>query len=104
MADPLTLAWPSSPSARDAFIVAHRPAHTPPDPWRLNNLLIEEEPDQDWIPRAVAAIFLTGRECPWHCAMCDLWQHTSPDRTPHGALVSQLDAALQQINAGPMTV
>ena len=25
----------------------------------------------------MATVLLTGRECPWRCAMCDLWTYTT---------------------------
>jgi radical SAM enzyme (TIGR01210 family) len=41
----------------------------------------------------VATVFLTGRECPWRCAMCDLWRYTTPADTPPGAIPAQIAAA-----------
>ena len=40
--------------------------------------------------RAVATVFLTGRECPWRCVMCDLWRYTTPADTPPGAIPAQV--------------
>lgn len=39
-------------------------------------------------------VFLVGAECPFTCAMCDLWRHTLDGPTPPGALPAQLRAAL----------
>ncbi len=42
-------------------------------------------------------IFLTGRECPLACSMCDLWQHTLPrshSSTPIGAIPDQMEQVL----------
>ncbi len=56
-------------------------------------MLVEEERSADGVIAPVATIFLTGRECPWRCAMCDLWKHTTITDTPPGAITSQLNAA-----------
>lgn len=45
----------------------------------------------------MATLFLTGRECPWRCLMCDLWQHTTEERTPVGAIPTQIDFALKKL-------
>ena len=42
-------------------------------------------------------VFLTGRECPWRCVMCDLWQHTTETDTPAGAIPRQIELALEAI-------
>jgi uncharacterized Fe-S cluster-containing MiaB family protein len=39
-------------------------------------------------------VLLTGAECTFTCAMCDLWRHTLTGPTPPGALPAQLAAAL----------
>ena len=43
----------------------------------------------------VATIFLTNRECPFHCLMCDLWQHTTEQTVPVGAIPAQIAFALR---------
>ena len=93
----LTAGYPEARAGRDRFVLARRgprPAH---DPWRHQGLLIEDERARDGRVVQVATIFLTGRECPWRCVMCDLWQHTLTVDTPPGALVRQLDDALHTL-------
>jgi radical SAM enzyme (TIGR01210 family) len=99
----LASVYPSVRSDRDRFVLdrrASRPAH---DPWRYQGVLVEDERTADATIARIAAIFVTGRECPWRCVMCDLWQHTIADDTPAGALVRQLDDGLATFAAqGPM--
>ena len=87
--------YPATPAARDRFILdlrGPRPSH---DPWRYQNLAVEDEVAEGGAVR-VGTVFLTGRECPWRCAMCDLWQSTTHRDTPAGAIPAQLAAARQE--------
>lgn len=45
----------------------------------------------------VATIFLTNRECPWRCLMCDLWKNTTDETVPLGAIPQQIDYALERL-------
>jgi archaeosine synthase beta-subunit len=45
----------------------------------------------------VATIFLTNRECPLRCLMCDLWKNTTDDSVPTGAIPGQIDYALARL-------
>jgi radical SAM enzyme (TIGR01210 family) len=47
----------------------------------------------------VSTLFLTNRECPWHCVMCDLWKNTTDTTVPRGAIPKQIDFALSQLPA-----
>jgi archaeosine synthase beta-subunit len=85
--------------ARDLFVLERRPARSRPDPWRHQGVLVEDECLQDGRVARVATVFLTGRECRWHCAMCDLWRFTIPGDTPPGAIPAQLDQALRDLQA-----
>jgi radical SAM enzyme (TIGR01210 family) len=89
--------YPASGTARDCFVLERRAPHVTPDAWRYQGLLIEDERTREGHISRVAAVFLTGRECPWHCVMCDLWRHTTPSDTPVGAIPAQLTAARQAL-------
>jgi radical SAM enzyme (TIGR01210 family) len=89
--------YPSSRAARDRFVIAHRPARGRVDPWMHQGVLVEDERTASGTIARVATVFLTGRECPWRCVMCDLWQHTTTSDTPPGALVRQMDEALASL-------
>ena len=67
---------------------------------RPGGWLWEMEPDGTGAQRPVLTMFLTNRECPWRCLMCDLWRHTRTGPVPPGAIPSQIDFALQA--AGPI--
>jgi len=43
----------------------------------------------------VSTIFLTNRECPWRCLMCDLWRNTAP--VPPGSIPRQIGQALAHL-------
>jgi radical SAM enzyme (TIGR01210 family) len=85
--------YPAEPSARDRFVLARRPPRDHHDPWRAQGLLVEDEPTAAGTIARVATVFLTGRECPWRCVMCDLWKHTIETDTPRGAIPAQVASA-----------
>lgn len=45
----------------------------------------------------VATVFLTNRECPYRCLMCDLWKDTLESTVPPGAIAAQLEYALARL-------
>jgi radical SAM enzyme (TIGR01210 family) len=88
--------YPAAPAARDRFILdlrGPRPSH---DPWRYQDLAVEDEVTEQGVVARVGTVFLTGRECPWRCAMCDLWRSTTHGDTLEGAIPVQLAAARQE--------
>ena len=87
----------ASPAERDAFGLGQRPPRPALDPWAHQGVLVEPEVAASGQIVDVATVFLTGRECPWRCAMCDLWRHTTADDTPAGALPHQVRAALASV-------
>jgi len=91
--------YPGTPQERDRWILDHRPARNAVDPQRAYATLVEEERSESGEIVEVATIFLTNRECPWRCLMCDLWKNTLPGPTPPGAILAQLDAALSWLAA-----
>ncbi len=44
-----------------------------------------------------ATVFLTNRECPFRCLMCDLWQNTLDTTVPQGAIAAQIRHALNRL-------
>ncbi len=79
-----------------------RPALDRPSPWSIPNVLHSREPfssgnGEPGEEVETTTIFLIGAECPFRCSMCDLWQYTSPDRTPPGAIPFQLSQVLPTV-------
>lgn len=95
------LAYPDGHRARDRFVTSLRPPKPAHDPWRPHGVLVEDEPVESGDVTGVATVFLTGRECPWRCVMCDLWQYTTDGATPPGAIASQTDDAVRELAGTP---
>lgn len=89
-------AWPHF---SDAEIVAARPPKEVVDPWRPYAYLVEPEHTAEGRVEDVATLFLTNRECPFRCLMCDLWRHTTDEPVPPGAIPAQIDYALERLPA-----
>ena len=86
-------AYPVRPAARDRFVLERRGPRLRLDPRQPQGITFEEEPDCNGRIGRSATVFLTGRECPWRCVMCDLWKGTLPADTPPGAIPAQLASA-----------
>lgn len=99
--------YPQHRRARDQWIIAGRqgslsedaiaPVRNALDPQRPYAFLVEDERSASGEVVAVATVFLTNRECPWRCLMCDLWQNTLTESVPRGAIPAQIDEALAQL-------
>ena len=81
----------------DAEILAARGPKAAVDPWRPYAMLVEDEPTASGRPEPVATLFLTNRECPFRCLMCDLWKNTTDAPVPRGAIPAQIDYALERL-------
>ncbi len=91
----LPVTYPETVAERNRWIRERRGARNRLDPWRPYASLWEEEvgaASGDLIP--TATIFLTNRECPYRCLMCDLWKNTLEERVPVGAIPAQIEHAL----------
>jgi archaeosine synthase beta-subunit len=91
------LIYPERSLERDRWIVEQRPPRTTLDPRRPYAFLAEHEraPSGEVVP--VSTLFLTNRECPWRCVICDLWKNTLTDTVPLGAIPEQIEFTLQQL-------
>ncbi|MBN9120169.1 MAG: radical SAM protein [Planctomycetes bacterium] len=59
--------------------------------------LVEPEPAADGRLVDVATLFLTNRECPFRCLMCDLWKNTLAESVAPGQIPEQIRWALGQL-------
>ena len=87
----------ASREVRDAFVLGLRPPRNAVDPLLPYGFFEEEEPRPGGGTDRVATVFLTNRECPWRCLMCDLWKNTLEAPTPRGAIPAQMRFALERL-------
>ena len=81
----------------DQWIVSNRGSKNPVDPQKPYAWLIEKERTISGEIENTAIIFLTNRECPFHCLMCDLWKNTTDESVALGAIPNQIEWALEQM-------
>ncbi|MBL9167690.1 MAG: hypothetical protein JNN07_08110 [Verrucomicrobiales bacterium] len=75
-----------------------RNAVNPHEPYAF---LSECEPSESGAPAQIWTVFLTNRECPWRCVMCDLWKNTLEHSLEPGLIPLQLDHALERLGSAP---
>ncbi len=92
-----TSLYPAQTAERDRWILSQRPTRNILDPHRPYAFFVEEECSATREVVPVATLFLTNRECPWRCLMCDLWRNTLTETVPAGAIPAQIDYALAQL-------
>ena len=73
------------------------------DPRRPYAFLCERERTAGGEIEEVATIFLTNRECPWRCLMCDLWRNTTNETVPAGAIAEQIEAVATRMDSLQVT-
>lgn len=79
------------------WIVSCRGNKNSVDPQKPYAWIIEKERTPSGTIEDVAAIFLTNRECPFHCLMCDLWRNTTDRSVPEGAIPAQIERVLNNM-------
>ena len=82
----------------DRWILDHRGPRNIVDPGRPYAYLVEPERQHYGEIEDVATVFLSNRECPFHCLMCDLWKNTTEECVPDGSIVSQVEWALSRLS------
>jgi len=85
------------PLLNDAEILSRRPARNAVDHTQPYAFLVEPEAAASGQVVDVATVFLTNRECPFRCLMCDLWKNTTSHTVPLGAIPQQIDYALDRL-------
>jgi archaeosine synthase beta-subunit len=91
------LTYPGAAAARDRFVLDLRGPKAVLDPLRAYAAVWEEERDGSGALAPTAVVFLTNRECPFRCVMCDLWVNTLDEPVPGGAIARQIREALARL-------
>jgi radical SAM enzyme (TIGR01210 family) len=95
----LTTSYPPADRNRDRWILEKRASRGRLDPTQACAASVEPEATESGEVVPVATIFLTNRECPWRCLMCDLWKNTLPDSVSPGDVPRQIREALASLPA-----
>ena len=85
------------PRFTDRQILALRPGRNRVDPRRPYAFLVEPECNAHGEVVDVATLFLTNRECPFRCLMCDLWKNTLTEPVSPGDIPEQIRWGLEQL-------
>jgi radical SAM enzyme (TIGR01210 family) len=83
----------------NSWIVSNRGEKNAVNPKRPYAWMVEKEHTFHGKTEDTAIIFLTNRECPFHCLMCDLWKNTTDHSLAAGAIPDQIEWALTQMPA-----
>lgn len=94
----MTASFPATASERNAWVLSLRPPRHEVDATKPYAFLLERERTSSGTIASTATVFLTNRECPWRCVMCDLWKNTLTQTVPPGAIPSQIQFALEQLS------
>jgi archaeosine synthase beta-subunit len=94
---PLAL-YSDVPVERTRWILENRGPKNLLDPSKPYAALLEDEIGPDGALWPCATLFLTNRECPFRCLMCDLWKNTLSESLAPGAIPAQIDAGLAEIS------
>jgi archaeosine synthase beta-subunit len=81
----------------DRWILSKRGKKNNVNPRKPYAWLVEKERTASGVIEDTAIIFLTNRECSYHCLMCDLWKNTTDVSVPAGAIPQQIEWALEQM-------
>ena len=84
-------------SVSDKWIVSMRGKKNQVNPLRPYGWLVEKERTISGEIEDTGIIFLTNRECPFHCLMCDLWKNTTDISVPAGAIQEQIEWTIRQM-------
>jgi radical SAM enzyme (TIGR01210 family) len=82
-----------------SWILSKRGNKNKVDPFKPYAWMVEKERTPSGTIEDTGIIFLTNRECPWQCLMCDLWKNTTDESVPAGAIAAQIEWALEKMPA-----
>jgi radical SAM enzyme (TIGR01210 family) len=83
----------------DQWIVTSRGVKNHVDPQKPYGWMVEKERTLQGRIEDTGIIFLTNRECPFHCLMCDLWKNTTDISVSAGAIPMQIRYALERMSS-----
>ena len=89
--------YPATSLERDKWVLERRVGRETVDPQKPYSFFVEQESSASGEILPVATIFLTNRECPWRCVMCDLWRYTLTTSVLAGAIHAHIDFALSRL-------
>lgn len=89
--------YPATFRGRNKWIAARRGNRNSVDASVPYAFLQEQERAASGRLTEVATVFLTNRECPWKCFMCDLWQNTLESSVARGDIPRQIDFAFESL-------
>jgi radical SAM enzyme (TIGR01210 family) len=81
----------------DQWIAASRGNKNHVDPLKPYGWLTEKERTVSGSIEDTGIIFLTNRECPFHCLMCDLWKNTTDETVAAGTIPDQIRFAMEKM-------
>ncbi|MDB6039472.1 MAG: putative Fe-S oxidoreductase [Verrucomicrobiales bacterium] len=89
--------YPPSRSERNAWVKSLRGARNVVNTDRPYAFTLDHEPNASGEVVPIATIFLTNKECPFRCVMCDLWQNTLEEKILTGQIPKQIEYALDRL-------
>ena len=93
----MKLDYPEAPAERNRWIERLRPGKNTLDPRKPYAFFNEEEADCDGRRIPMVTLFLTNKECPFRCLMCDLWKNTLDSDTKSGDIPAQIAFGLKAL-------
>lgn len=81
----------------DQWVRSQRGIKNRVEPGKPYTYLVEEERGINGQIEQVATIFLTNKECPFQCLMCDLWKNTTNESVRPGDIPAQIEWALDKL-------
>ena len=79
------------------WILSQRGSKNKVDPNKPYAFFVEKERTPEGKIEDVATIFLTNKECPFRCLMCDLWKNTTNETVSIGTISKQVEYALDRL-------
>lgn len=79
------------------WIIQRRGSKNPVDPFKPYACVKEKERSEHGEIIEVGTVFLTNKECPFKCLMCDLWKNTTNEKVADGIIPGQIEWAINRM-------